>query len=364
MAKKKSSLSNRYAKSYESKDSGTGASAFDWRKVEGEVKFFNPKEGKIRLNIIPYTIKTKNHPLVKSGDMAIGDLDYVMDVYVHGFIGPGNASVICPKKNYAKACPICEEAEKLKQKGKQKEFEELKPKRKVYYNVQDIKNPDQIQVFEVSHFLFEKELIEEARSYSDDGDIVDFADPESGKTIVCRASTTSMGKHEYLEYKSFQFMDREDEIEDDILSAAVSFDEIMKVQSYEEIEKILYGSDDEEDEDEEEKPSKKSTKKADDDDEDDIPEKKPAKKKPADDDDDEENEKPSKKPDKKKNDEEDEEEKPAKKPDKKKADDDDKPAGPKCPSGHKYGTDCDDFEECNDCDLWDKCVKAQKAAKK
>lgn len=355
MAKKKSGLSNRYNKSYETRDSGGGSQALDWKQVGREIKFFTAKEGKNRINIIPYTISSKNHPLVKSGDMEIGDLDYVMDIWLHKNVGPGQAAVVCLKKNYAKACPICEKAEEFKKKGKQKEYEELKPSRRAYYNIQDIKNPDTIQVFDVSQYLFEKELIEEARTCSDDGDMVDFADPETGKTVIFRASTASFGGHDYLEYKSFQFNDREDEIEEEIIEAAVPFDALLKVLSYEDIEKILYGQDDEDDSDDE-KPAKKNKAKDDDDDE---PEKKPAKKKSADDDDDE----PTPPKNKKKNTEEDDA--PAeKKADKKKDAEDDKPAGPKCPNKHTFGTDCDDFEECNDCDLWDKCVKAQKAAKK
>jgi hypothetical protein len=31
----------------------------------------------------------------------------------------------------------------------------------------------------------------------------------------------------------------------------------------------------------------------------------------------------------------------------------------KCPFGHKFGTDCEKFDTCDDCDLWDECIDAK-----
>ena len=81
---------------------------------------------------------------------------------------------------------------------------------------------------------------------------------------------------------------------------------------------------------------------------------KPAKKKPA--------KKQSKKepepePEEDEEDEEDEDEKPAKKKTAKKAG---KGAKDECPSGHEWGTDNDEHEECEDCELWDRCYDAIK----
>jgi len=294
--------------------------------------------------------------------MEIGQQDYLMDVYIHRSVGPGQADVICPKKNYGKPCPICEQADKYKQDGKQKEFGQLKPKRMGFYNVEDIRDPDKgLQVLAVSHYLFEKELIDEARAESDNGDILNFPAIEDGKVVVFRAASASFEGHDYFEFKSFQFLDREDELEDDLVEAAISFDEIMKVLSYDDIEKVLWGEDeDDEDEDEDEEPPPKKRKKkpvpVEDEDEDDEEEDEPElpkkrKKKPAPVEEDEEDEvedapSPKKKaPAKKK--------KPAE-------DDDDNP----CPSGYQYGKDCDTKDECEECDKWGACLKEKNKSKK
>lgn len=404
--KKKSGLAKRYQASYDNQGSfGAKAGVMNWKKVDGDVEFFSPKEGRNRINIIPYTIKTKNHPLVKKGEFEIGEKDYVMDIFTHRGIGPSEATVLCLKETYGKPCPICEQANMLKKQGKEKEAGALKASRRVFYNVQDCKNPDKLLVFEASHFLFEKELIDEARD-DEEGGFIDFADEESGKEIKFRCSKVSKGGFEFNEFKSFSFEDRDENIPDNILESAISFDEIMNVPTYEEVEKILYGEDDE-DSDEDEKPAKKS-KKAESDDEDDFdedeeetPKKSKKKSEPEYDDEDEdfddEEEIPApkksvKKPAKKSaleseddeeeedSDDSDDEEEPAPKSKKLKKsepeededsdeDEEDEPPAKskkkdckgdcgKCPFGHKFGEEADDYDDCDDCDVWDKCVKA------
>lgn len=374
--KKKGGLAKRYQASYESKGSSGGKSGvMDYKKVDGEVEFFSPKEGRNRINIIPYTIKTKNHPLVRKGEFEIGDKDYVMDIFTHRGVGPSEATVLCLKNTYGKPCPICEQSALLKKQGKEEEAAALKASRRVFYNVQDLKNPDKLLVFEASHFLFEKELIDEARD-DEEGGFVDFADEEAGKEIKFRCSKVTKGGFEFNEFKSFSFEDRDENIPDELLENAISFDEILNVPTYEEVEKILYGQDD--DDDDEAPAAKKSKSKSveeDDDDEEqeEAPKKKPAKKaveededtddEDAEDDDDEPvTKKPVKKSKPEPEDEDDEEQD---------DDEDDEPAAkksdskksckgdcPKCPFGHKFGEDTDDFDDCDECDIWDKCVNA------
>ena len=60
--KKSGGLAKRYASSYSSRD-GSGSSkggVINYRKYDGEITFFSPAEGKSRINIIPYPIKSKN----------------------------------------------------------------------------------------------------------------------------------------------------------------------------------------------------------------------------------------------------------------------------------------------------------------
>jgi hypothetical protein len=359
--KRNKGLAARYNRSEETKDQGLGGTgAFAWQDLKDkdgdkvEVKFFKPVEGKNRINIIPYRIKTKQHPLVRAGSSGVGDLDYVMDFWQHPAIGSAQENIVCPKKTFGKPCPICDLRAEAKAKGNKEDQDALRPKRRVVYNVIDVNKPERgLQVFDVSHYLFEKELIEEARASGEDGDIVDFADIEVGKVVLFRGSMESIGKgNDYLEFKGFKFIDRDEPLDDSVIDSAVSFDEIMRVHSADEIDKILNGVEDEEAEDEREKKDKRK-----DDDE------RPARK--AKDDDDEP-------PKKSKTRDEDDDDVAAKKgaaaaarddgkTTRKAQDDDepeDKPKG-KCSFGHKFGADCDDSDDCDKCKDWDACAKAQ-----
>jgi hypothetical protein len=393
--KKSGGLAKRYSSSYGSRDGGNSSKGgvINYRNYDGEITFFSPTEGKHRINIIPYTIKSKNHPLVKRGEAEIGEQDYIMDFYVHRGVGPSEKSVLCLKNTYGKPCPICEYAASLRKKGKEEEAKALKPSRRAAYNIEDLKEPGKLKVFETSHYLFEKELIEEARD-DEEGGFIDFADPEEGMEIKFRASKTTKGNMEFTEFKSFAFEDRDEPISKELLDAAISFDELLTVPTYEEVEKILYGDDEEEDSNEDdeeedsneddeeedsneddEKSSKKSKSKSEPEDEDNEDKKssKKSKSKPEleddeksnEDADEEEEKKPAKKPSKKsKSDDDDEDEdsneddEPEEKPAKKSSKKDCKGDCPECPFKHKFGKDCDEYDECDDCDIWDKCVKA------
>lgn len=327
MINKKKPMMKRYQASYESKESGTSSrkGVMDWKKVDGDISFFSPVDGKNRINIIPYTIKTKNHPLVKRGEFEVGDMDYMMDLYIHKNIGPSEASVICLKSTFGKPCPICEQSALLRKQGKEKEANDLKASRRVFYNIQDMKEPEKLKVFETSHYLFERELIDEARD-DEEGGFIDFADPIEGKEIKFRASDVQKGSIKYKEFKSFSFEDRDEPISDELLESAISFDEIMNVPTYEEVEKILFGQDNDDEEDE--APVKKFKREEDEDGEENEVPKKPVKKAEME-------------------------------------DDGDEPELPKkscgdCPFGHCFGKDDDKYDDCDNCDVWDKCVKEHK----
>ena len=391
--KKKGGMAKRYANSYASRDSGSGSKGgvINYRAHDGEIKFFSPVEGKHRINIIPYVIKTKNHPLVKSGEAEIGEKDYVLDFYAHRGVGPAEKTILCLKNTYGKPCPICEQAAALRKAGKEKEANALKPSRRVVYNIEDLKEPGVLKVFETSHYLFEKELIEEARD-DDEGGFIDFADEDEGMEIKFRASKVTKNGMEFIEFKSFGFEDRDEKLDEKLLEDAISFDELLTVPTYEEAEKILYGDeeereDDEDDEDEEPAPKKssKKSKKIDEDEDEDEDDEEPApkkssKKSKSDDEDEEEREDEDEDEDDEQEDEEPAPKKSSKKSSKKSKSDEDeddededededdepKPKAKcdrnceKCPHGHKFGEDCDNFDECDDCDLWPKCVKASK----
>ena len=240
-----------YKKAFEDRDKG-GISRrpyIDWDKVtggKGKPKFFQAREGVNKFNIIPYVVTSELHPLVKQRIIKIGDLDFVLDIWVH----PGSkldldTDLLCPKKNYAKPCPLCEQNKKLHEEGKKEEAKAFNPSRRTLFNLQPLVQGEvqELQVFNVSHYLFAKELFEEANACTDGKDIIPYADIENGRVIKCRMAIEQNGKFKQEEFKAFDFLPREEALDDKLIDQALSFDKGLILLPYEEIEKIMYGQD-------------------------------------------------------------------------------------------------------------------------
>lgn len=371
MPKKRKGMQARYQKSYDSKDfGGANTDIIDWGKVKDGVKFYKPKEGINKVIIVPYIIKTKNHPLVHAGDMEIRDKDYVMDLYVHRRVGPTEKDAICLKNNYGKACPLCDAAKEYRQKGDDDSYRALKASRRVYYNVLNARKMDAgLMVFSgVSHWLFEKEMIEEARSCAEGEEIIDFAGLDEGRVVKFRGSMDSLGSNEFLKFKSFDFLEREEELEAGIEEQTVSFDEFLILRDAKEMEKLLYDEDEEKGGEEEEEEKSDTGKKEktcpegytfgkdfnEDDDCEDCDIRKACSKAGKK----ESNEK--KKEREKEKEESDEERKERKREERRKKKKEEKQEKEKtpCPHGHTFGEDCDTKDECDDCDSWEECSEA------
>ncbi len=220
--------------------------------------FFSPETGeKYKLNILPFIAGSDLNPYIQKGKLKKGQASYLLDLYVHKGIGPNKDSVTCPKMNYGKPCPICEEVAKMKEQAElaegkeakaiEKAFSQLKAKRKAFLNVQVFERgePQAPQVWEAGHFRFMKELLEEANACKDGDEPLQFSCPDEGKIVSFRCGNSDFSKFD-VTYKSIQFLDREEEIEEEVLDQTVSFDELISILSAEEINRILWGTDVEE----------------------------------------------------------------------------------------------------------------------
>ena len=358
-----SNLRDILKKRYHDRDKGSGTRARALNFPE-DVKFWKPKASKRNtINILPYTIKTKNHPLVRSKDAEIGDEDFVLDIWIHQFVGPSGAEILCPKRNFGKPCPICEQADKLREEGKKDEASKLNPSHRVFYNIVDADDTNAgVQIFQASFKNFHKEMMDEAGAASDGDEAIDFVDFRNGKAVQFRATEESFGAgKKYFEFKSFKFVDREEPLDKALKKDILSLDEFLVVHSYEDIEKLFYGEDDDYGETKDEVAVEEEEEEEEEEDEEEEEEKPVAKPKKAsveDDEDDEDKEKPVAKP--KKAPVEEDEEKPVAKQKKAPVEVEDN----KCPYGLRFGIDCETDPKCDDCEVFSDCYKASKKLKK
>jgi len=245
-------LGSRYAQQAANSDSyGEARQSFmNWAGVK--LKFFTMKKemDRVNLNILPYQIKSPKHPEVVAGRRKVGQWDYLLDVWVHRNLGPNKKDMLCPKATYGKACPACEERQKLYDEGRDEEAKAFTPSRRAIYNVQLIGRngpEDAPMIFATSHQCFNKELIEEAGASSKGPVPIPFASiGPDGKVVSFRVSEKTLGPNKFCEAKSFQFLDRDEEVSDDVLEQCVSLDEHLIVPTSKQILDAMYGNDEDE----------------------------------------------------------------------------------------------------------------------
>lgn len=249
----KAELSEALQESYNTKD-GSGKFKTIYNKGElGNIGMWKCSEDEHFINIIPY-FAGKNNPTKKEGKLA-----HNLDFYVHRKVGLNEDTYICLQKTYGKKCPICEEQAMLR---KQDDYDEayvksLNSTRRVIYNIECLDSEKEqrkgVQLFEVSHWLFEKELAELAKKPRGGGTI-EYPDPDTGKVVCFRKKGSGPTS---TEYKAFQFVERTEPVSDEVLNAALTLDQIVHIPSYDEVRKAFFGIDADEEENEEEIEEKK-----------------------------------------------------------------------------------------------------------
>lgn len=333
----------RYQQTYDARDDGgkRAGGGLAWNKLGAAPKFYKPSTDNLnKFNVIPFQIKSKLHPEVMAGRMKVGEYDFVLDFWVHRKIGPDEVDVICPKNTYGKKCPICDERGRLYDAGQEDAAKDIKATRRVLFNVQPVtrEGAGDLQVFDVSHWLFMKELSEEANAMANGQGVINYADLDDGKIVAFRCTEEKTGSQKSMKFKSFKFIDREAEVDSELVEKAISFDDLLVLHSAEELEAILYGKP-ESSSSQEEQPAPAATKKA-------TPPPPPAA--ATEETDDEaaravaaelaKNDKPAETP-------------------KATPKETTQATGSVCPHAHKWGT-ADEHNECGRCKLWEQCNAA------
>lgn len=234
----KDKLMNRMKKSQQEAEGGRGVI-----KQSADVTLWRPKDGPHIIDIVPYEVGKYN----VDGDEP-GEVHYTFRYFVHTRVGPANAWVICPLKTWGKDCPICEERQRLIDKGADwdKIIKPLFPRERYIYNIvcydrgQERKG---VQIWDVSNHYFQKHIItlskKPARGGRSEKNIL-FFDEEEGKSISFTIEPPQ-SKEDYAEYVGHAFEEREDPITDEILDSAHCLDEIVVILSYDEIAKMSAG---------------------------------------------------------------------------------------------------------------------------
>lgn len=241
MKKRRSNLGRRTKQQGINKDKrGRLATIFKKDNMPEGIEFWKCDEGEHLIDILPWFAGDDmpqddfGNPVSKKGQD-----DYVLDLFVHTYIGSMKEPFVCPYENFGEPCPICEhmKANFIDDKDL---YDKLRPKRRTVYLVwvhdsreERKKGP---QIWEVAHYFMEAELSELAK-LPRGGGVVEFAHADSGKSIAFNKK--GKGK-KGIKFSAFKFIDREEELPDRILDKTFALDSIVNMRpSYKVIEKAF-----------------------------------------------------------------------------------------------------------------------------
>jgi hypothetical protein len=308
----------------------------------------------INLDFLPYEVTDAKHSdrSIDSEIAVEGSLWYKRPYIVHRNIGINNDTIVCPT-SIKQRCPICEfKVKRTKEGAEKEELDTLKASQRNLYVVvpRGMKGEEEVpHIWDVSQYLFQNLLNDELE---ENPDYAVFPDTEEGLTLKIRFEEKQLAKNKFLEASRIDFNERKEVIDEDILSTVPNLDKVLIILSYKELEaKFMEIEDEDEDdvnvpvlvkkqpepeseeeeepEEEEEEPSKKSKK---------VETPVTRKRKPEPEPEEEEESNPKKKQSKEK-------------------DIPPKNGKNKCPYGHNFGVDCEEYKECDRCSLWDKCIE-------
>jgi len=304
-------------------------SSYGYLNLPKGVKVFSLKEKtrEVLLDFIPYVVTDLHHPDrdIDEGRAVVDSLWYKRPFKVHRNIGVNNDTFVCLAST-GKKCPICTWVAEQRKKGT--DWDDLKDtaaKDRNLYTILPIDSKDHdevIHVWDMSWFLFQNELNDQLEEDPDNGV---FPDLEEGLTLKVKFRWEKFGKNLFPKTRDIEFMDRKEQYTEDILDEVPNLDEMLHVLSYKELEAKFLEMDDEENEDnpvvdldKDEKPGKpifhrrsKTTERTEPKDEHEEEDKRPIHQELS--------------------------------------------SKNKCPYGHEFGKDCEQYNECYECNLWDEC---------
>ena len=322
----------------------TAATSYGHLLLKKGTKVFTVEPGSknVLIDFLPYEVTDSKHP-DKNSDLGIamkGDLWYKRPYWIHRNVGAENEIVVC-LRSVKKVCPICENRAKMTKEGAdQEDLKVMNSSLRNIYNIVPLNSKDNEavpHVLDIAQTLFQ-DLLNDELEENEEFEV--FPDLEEGYTLKIRFSKEKLGKNIYAEAKKIEFVERDEQYTEEILSDVTNLDEILKIYSYDELKAKFFETDTEEDageledvdEDEDKEPVRKRVKKT-------IHKRRPVEEEEYDEEDEEVDE---------------QEEKTTRKSITR-GTSDKTPSKKKCPYSHKFGVDNDQFDECPDCEVWDAC---------
>ncbi len=241
-------LRNRTNQAGESKSGG--GKNFGVLDLEGfdDVLFIKAINGWNLWDIIPFVISEEWYSTLRDTEgntlkLTPGNIDYKLEIAIHRRVGINEISVVCLKKTFGQACFNCDQ---ITSDLTKKEKDSLKSTWRSIYNIINTEEINKgAQIFDVSEFLFEQKMIEQAKKRK--GGTITFSDLKDGNTVAFigkdKSRLSDSGEsYSYKEFGSFKFEDR-GSYDNDILEQVYPLDSMLRILTYKEQERIYLGLD-------------------------------------------------------------------------------------------------------------------------
>lgn len=218
------------------------------------LKWWKPntqQEGYNTFEIVPWIHSGKNITAEQmQAGIQQGSLEFVLNYFVHRNCGPSKQQVLCAKKTFGRgSCTPCADANDAYNAKDKRLGAALKSGARSIMVVRPHgpNGPTGLFLFDVSHFLFTKELVEKATVVTRGNGMLPFYEPGlTGKLIECRAIETEKEGMKMVEFKDFTFYDRTIPVTDEEIESLPCLNDMLVVLSSAEIDAIYYGAPDEE----------------------------------------------------------------------------------------------------------------------
>ena len=345
-----------------------GVSQYGYLRLPKGVNIFKEEpRTRVELDIIPYVITSDSHPDrdEEYGVAVKGELWYKRPYWLHRGVGPDNQSVVCPS-SVGKPCPICEYRSQLLKDGANwadDTVKALKPSMRNLYVVIPKNNKnysEELHIWDISQFLFQEKLNEEIQ---ENEEYETFPDLEEGYTLRIRFAEGTFGTNKFAEVSRIDFVERKKPYDESILEKIPSLDDMLEILPYPTIESMFFGNmspDEDENEEYDDEDVKKKKREVDEDE--DIDDDMEEDDEDDEDDDEDVDEDGDDVQEEEDEDEDEDEEEDNKKKAKKSSLKRQKPKATakskKCPYDHEFGVDNDSYDDCDDCEVWEKCLEA------
>jgi hypothetical protein len=228
----------------------------DWpvKIPEGVELYKRERKGTAYLKLISYPRKDENHP-----DHRLGDEMFRRPYSVHKNLGPENRSAVCPKGTYGKRCPVCEEKERARARYDRDDEEGKK-----VIGALSASNRALYLCVDVEDDLKKLLLLDQPNSMSkgpgfgrlleDEIDEQDASEPfpwdEDGPILKVRFGEDAFNKHAFYPAQKVDLEDAEkgQRVDFSKLGEIPSLDDCLNLLSYEALERLMMGADEEDEE--------------------------------------------------------------------------------------------------------------------